>query len=362
MAFDLAYSGQNNLAAIHLIQSGGTPCRNVTIRGCYFTTGATEPAWGETAYAIRADNCQYLRVSDNRIIGAKILAAATGLKAGPCSIVGNHITNPHNYAIEFAGAAASDDQENLVISQNVIEGLPGLGGILIGSTSVGGAAGKLYRVHVIDNQISGIWGGGANDCLGILLIMATDTQDMLIRGNVIRNTNGAPATNSTGIEFRRTVAACALKRVHIEGNSVQNASLYGIDVDGDSIEDVWITNNEVLDTDGIRLRGSGQRVILANNHAHRGLQAVANTGDLKEVEIQSNVCRNANAGSPTGGIIVHAFPGNQLQANIRGNKSHDDQATKTQQYGILGLGSGTLDLQATDNDLRGNLTGETFGI
>lgn len=363
LAIDVNYSsGIDQLSGIRFTQAGGTPCVNCLVENCYFTTGAIEPSYGEREYAVLSDNSQYIKVVNNRIINMEIRASSSGAKAGPCMILANHITNPHTYAISWSGSLGTDDQENLIIGHNTIENVPGKAAILIGSVDTANASGKLYRVHIMDNQISGIWGGGSNECKGILVILATDTQDLHINANIVRSTNQAPSPNSTGIELKRPDSGCTVRKVHVQGNTIDSTQLHGVIVNADDVEDLWVTGNEVINSAGIKIEGGGQRIFAMGNHADRGLTLHANLADILRTEIQGNICRNANSGSPTAGVLLQSDSGRSLQANVRGNKCYDDQSTKTQQYGVAAIGAGTLDTILSDNDLRDNLTAETFGV
>lgn len=337
-----------------------TLSENCVVDNVLFTSG-DRPLTGQTQRAVVARNVRHLRVSNCRIIYMQIQAAAPGgPRRGPVTIIGNHFTDPYNFAVSFISSSPRDELENLIVSHNTIENVPSEGAIYVGTDSGKNRVAKLHNVHITGNQIIGTWGEKAS--FGIFVRLAADTQNILISDNIVRSTNTKPP--DTRLIYFKAERGGALKHCVISGNIVENCDKEGISVTGTTIEGLHVLHNQVYASRGISIEptSTSSDWIIANNYCagrghHLGIKVRAAAGEVRGVEIQGNVCKN----NRTAGIQMEAAAGSTLHANVLGNKCYDDQTPKTQRYGLNATGPGAFDVLQSNNDLRENRTGPIGG-
>ena len=297
-------------------------------------------------------------------------------------IRGCEFVTPQSGALYVAGYS-----EDVLFTENKVYGLGY--GILIESTT-GGTG------YIVSNNV--FVGSGANDGDAIEFnVLTTAISNVTISGNVIKSyiASNASAGFGIGLSF---VNECS-----VTGNVVKSCSRNGIHLEN-NCTDVTVTGNTVSDCQdaGIEVQGenSGKqcyRVVISANVVKNcclspstGLgrgsidcgSSSGGTGyGVGSLIVSNNMVSSSHAAGIytyecrfsiiTGNKVLDSVGGGiqvvtAVSSVISGNLCTDDQATKTQTYGLIvngGVndGSGTF-LQISNNMLAGNLTGAVSDV
>lgn len=288
------------------------------------------------------------------------------------------ITNPRSGGVHIVGGVF-----DLLVTGNQVTGAAY--GVLANDPATGG------RWSFTNNVLRG---AGSNDGDGIEInCPTTGITDVLIADNLISNYQAINQNGGFGIGLAN------VQRATISGNHVSGCSRNGIHLE-DGAADVTITGNTVHDCGnaGIELQaildaeGSKytESVTVTGNTVYKCCQSaplvsppqgfggieVGKSTASKGVVIANNTSvANGTASIAAAGIYVYECPNSVITGNlcknnngpgidatsiqntvIIGNRCLDNQAVKTQTYGLktFGSGSGTL---IAHNNFAGNLTG-----
>jgi Pectate lyase superfamily protein len=249
------------------------------------------------------------------------------------TILGNRSDSSQHFAIFSSNARVG--QVN--VSQNIVTKLNGYG------VSLGGGVSGAADAHIHDNFITSLASDGFN------LIDVGFWTDFSVNHNILYHNGQVTALNSTAISciadfppaYRGTIDSnmCYLL-------PTAAIDVYGIQMGGD---DISITNNFV---DGASTAGISYNVSPAR--AVRGVRIIGNT-------TKNNSQRTPGVHA---GIELHLGTGGANLAQladvlILSNHSYDDQAKKTQGYGIgvtlAGKLTNVFNVTIQGNDVAGNM-------
>jgi polygalacturonase len=292
-----------NNCRIYDTENGSLKLKNITglsIIGCVFQSAGENDSVGKNEVAI-GQGCKDARVTNNRFYGSASI-------------------NADNVALIIAEGASYVSVEN-----NYFEN---------------------YESEVI--QVLTYNGG--------LEQTTNRTHSVVIKGNII---DGSGRKAATGIHIGENC-----DYVSVIGNICFDA-IIGIKV-GQWVRNIVVNSNECYKNElGITVLGTAYGdIVISGNSCYRndndGILLVGSAGDNPiGVIITNNVCmNNSQVGTITnGGIKVDA---ELHKCIISDNVCTDDQATKTQVYGIILGAHSFIDLIVKGNQLKGNLTASSL--
>lgn len=338
-------------------------CADITIDHCHFRCDAPalpgEP--NPTLMAILARGVAGLTISHNRIERMQVKAAGPGGGGPGIWIVGNRFTDPHNFAVSVVLTNPDDVISDVWILENEIINLPASGGIYVGSDNAQVGVGSCHRVRVCGNLISGAWDA---DAAGIMARFCTASTGWVIEGNQLEN-YAAIGNGSVGILVKGEIGA-HLEGLMVRGNRVRNVDHGGVRIIG-SVTDLVVAENQLYDTRGLQLISGAEGIARGAVHHNQvrgrlhGILAHASAGPISQLAIDHNTCWNQTH-DHSQGILLKCEANYSLQATLVANRCFDDQAVRTQRYGIREQGAGLWDTAYLHNDLRGNATAALQGI
>jgi len=150
----------------------------------------------------------------------------------------------------------------------------------------------------------------------------------------------------------------------IKGNSVIEATSYGILIENDSTN-FSIEGNTVRDgtVEGIYCRGFKGNIVnnIVRDNGKHGIMifGAASQPNITDLNITNNfVFNNSKITANSDGIRLDGSNISFSDIRITGNRCYDDQGTPTQRYGIiLSSGTGHSNIDISNNNVRGNKTG-----
>jgi len=347
LTLDLNVSGNFQVA----ILISGNDC---TVDHCNITTSVT-PGSGWTVHAVLTGIVQQCSITDNTIDKAQIKLCNGG--GGPIVVARNHISNSYAMGISCVTAHAGEVIKDILISDNIIE-LPQGCGIYAGNDINTDPRGSITGLVVRGNIIN-----FAGTTAGIYARLGQVNADWHIQSNTVYNFSSAQP-NTFGIAIAApSTGNPPISRLVVSDNHVSNVDQAGIGVlcaaDAFSITGNHVTGKVLgdgsMNTRGIQVSGAGSGSIIGNtsSSSRHGI-LVESSGP---VVVQGNICKNSRVGGSgdSQGILVQADTGYTCAVHMIGNRCFDDQATKTQQYGIRELlNGGTIVSYYALNDLSGN--------
>jgi hypothetical protein len=250
-------------------------------------------------------------------------------------IIGNHSDKSQNFAM-FRSYPGGGQVE---VGQNIITNLEGFG-VALGGGVPGGAG-----AHIHDNFMVSTPGEQDN------LVDLAFWRDFTVDHNILHYTGGFPS--SIGLPTGCIGDAPPADHGEVDANICYLSATLSTNVVGISLggSDISITNNFVQGA-----TSSAISVDVTSDGPSRGVRIIGNTTKNNSLQIPGY-----NAG-----IGLYLAPGGSSLAAlsdviIQGNHSYDDQAVKTQGYGIgiavAGQTSGFSNIIIEGNDLAGNLHG-----
>ena len=358
----LGFELQNTATFANMIWVGDPPtiAKDTTIRSCMFRRSTKPQPLVDTIHGILAKAPEHLLIEGCHFKWCQVLAASTGT-AKNVKILANTFFQPFNWAITTVGADPSGVIEDILIQGNTVQDCVSSGAIAIGTDGESNHNGAIRRITIRDNHIYGSPGtdGHGN---GIQYIMCDINEDVRIEGNVIRLTPAINNGNNFSIQMKshnNLATTPTAFRVTIAHNDLNESDLQAVSIAG-AIEDLLIAGNIVNQSRGIAITAEDtgmRRVTVRHNiiawSSAAGIALYAQTANMKQVLVEGNTIMN----SLSEGIRLERGANLTLAASVRGNIVTDDQATPTQDYGILLSGSGgtgSFDVVCQDNDLRSN--------
>jgi hypothetical protein len=281
-------------------------------------------------------------------------AGPGGPTRGPVTIIGNHFSDPYNYAIAYVGKHSDDRLENLIVAQNTIENVPASGGIYVGTDSDQNQIKSLNNVLISANQIVGSWGSDA--VYGILVRLAAETMNVCISDNVVVNSGSTRPERARGISVKRPdPGISSLHGCRVTGNIIDNVWLEGIRILGGPVERVQVHGNQLRSTRGLSVeanRDSSDWTIADNclTGNRGGIRIEVASGTVRGVELHGNICRD----NGEAGIEIRVNDDAFIQGRIHGNKCYGTGNPLGQQIGLKLVGPSSVDVRECDNDLRDN--------
>lgn len=265
-------------------------CANSQIRGCQIERGGRIEATDGSRASISTLGSSHVWVANNRITAS----AGEGifLACADASVANNDVRDTHSIGIAVGGG----QHYNVVISDNYVE-----------NNRTWRSPDGLYWPNCID---------------------VADSTDCVVAGN--HTEGGACGVQNAPPSYRTTV-----------------------------VNNVW---NRAM-TAGVSMGGAGSLrpvdlVISGNSCVANGQEGIA-VASVAVAEIRDNECMDngqSGANPHNAGILVY---GDDAGGYVNGvvlerNRSGDQQATKTQQYGIFIQGAQNTNIRVADNDVRGN--------
>ena len=248
-------------------------------------------------------------------------------------IIGNRSNISQNFAI-FSSYPGGGQVE---VGQNIITNLGGYG-VALGGGTVGSAG-----AHIHDNFMV------STDTEPDNLVDLAFWHDFTVDHNILHHSGGF--FSSIGVPSGCIVDFPPANHGEVDSNicyshPIVSTNMTGIGLGG---SDISITNNLVQGA-----TTAGISVAVSTAGPSRGVRIIGNTAKNNSLQIPG----------AHGGIELYLQPGGSAGISdviIRGNHSYDDQATKTQGYGIgIALGgqtTGFANVIIEGNDLTGNLNG-----
>lgn len=167
-----------------------------------------------------------------------------------------------------------------------------------------------------------------------------------------------------GLASGTTGSGKICKNIFITNSYIHDNTIYGIGLvvptnAYSQTENVSIINNRIINNAsyGIEIFGAKAPIIIGNHIEKSGNHGIdlGSVGDDAFLVTNATIIGNIIKNGATQGIRVQSASGSR----IIGNRCFDDQAVKTQTYGI-GINAGSQNL-IMGNDLNGNLTGPIDG-
>lgn len=342
---DLGFHGGGSptIGSAVYASSNSSSQRNIWVRGCRFE--AFMPGQTATTFAaVYVWTSDGVHVEDNEFVGCG-RAVTIDQPDGVARVVGNRVTAPDPELMAtgiFIRRASGASQSEVVVSGNYVSGAR-LDPSGVGAEGHGIAVFRCQDVQITDNHLDGNRRGilVSNQCFGAIVqgntcvgstdagircepeISATDVtvgddlqRGITVIGNVCRNNAndpdiGAPAGANSGIGIAMSYAAGST----VSGNTVHHNT-------GDGI---------FCDSDRVAIIGN---IVYSN---FMGYTADPTTGKR-------------------GGIRIIVGTG----CTVVGNQCFDNQAQKTQHYGLSMSGASAAHL-VHGNNFAGNATGEVHG-
>ncbi len=328
------------------------------------------------------------------------------------SAVGNHVRNiGKNAILVWANVAQGGTSSGITIADNVVSGASaltsGFAGIKIddGATDVavtgnvvlaGGTSSPGIRVDSNSaNVVSNITVTGntvvGSTAEGILVGFASN---VVVEGNAVRGcatagiklsgatcTNGQVVGNTSSGNTLYGIYADTVTGPHIVGNVVSGNTQQGMLIN--ACTDATVTGNRVVSNGGTTygglditnstggvvcgntIRGTGAHGIstqgssgltVSGNHVAYARAAGIALRDCTNIACAANVTRNNGQGGNTtfyNGIVVWRVSAATANIVVIGNRCFDDQATKTQGYGIRTIGA-VDNVRISNNVVDGN--------
>lgn len=324
------------------------------------TPGVDMPEPGDTLHGILSRQNRGLRVCDNRsrYFQFKLEGALGG---GESIVQRNYFEDPYNFAVSFV---VSDELtegviENILCDTNLVKNPLSNGGFHVGGDGTGAELPLMRNVTISNNQVFGDVGVGWDLGTGVnnvsfsvrLGILSTDVR---ILNNTSRNAVATLEGNTWGIRVTPSdTVAGEVSGLYVEGNTIEGAGLYGIDVQC-SGKAVWVCRNTVSRSRGIHITSNGgdlSGVKIAWNHSSSltyGIHCHALDGDLTDVMVCNNTCAD---GEDTG-IRMEAASTFTIEGSCSSNRCYG----ASQEFGIDQRGAGSFLVYYRDNDCTGSAT------
>lgn len=231
-------------------------------------------------------------------------------------------------------------------------------GIYVGPDQIYGAitSGTWRDVVIANNRIITKSAGSTSTWMGIYVNAAgTGYKNVAISGNAIECKD--TLNSQHGIRFTdQTGYSTVIDNAAITGNVIENCR-YGISIDAGGKSQ--ISGNQVTNcTDGIYLGKVSRQCGVVGNNCFGGTRAINVVEG--EVLVSGNTCQGGTGqtGSFAGRLTVSPGTGKTAKVLAIGNKFTDGLGgAGTNIYGVRCPGTGTMEVQLYDNDLRGNTAG-----
>jgi hypothetical protein len=321
-------------------------CSDFEIKGCKFDNIGTAHQVVNTVNqgtAIHVQNCNQGSVHHNyfhEIWQLAVFAQSTDGYCEKISVHHNNVDTCHDNGIRFqpdiqvgSGLVEWDKVRNCDASFNKIINVTidsirlngiynsAIGNEIKASGSMGVRSSGGYGHIVAKNKI--------DSCsLGIqFYVQDNDLHEIDVEGNVITNSTSA---TSGGIQVVRMDAAKKIYSLTFRGNTSNSNAGLGMEIN--NAYDVTLIGNKskLNGKDGIALLNCNSVSLTANESIN-----------------------NAQTTAGKVGIWLYAV----ADANLSTNRAYDNQATKTQAYGLKLENATTANVYAMNNNFKGNLTG-----
>jgi parallel beta-helix repeat protein len=263
--------------------------------------------------------------------------------AARTKVIDCHVKSANGYNIVAFPGAADFIVRNCVSEDSFSEGIEFQGcdgGSAIGNTVINPGKNGIY---VYANTAS----NAANIC-----------RNITVTGNTVRGP-AALAAGYSGIHVDDAATGVTVAGNVVVGGTGTGSN--GIRIEGQGVKDVTVTGNSVraATKSGILVKTATGVTVTGNvvSHCQRsGIEVQSATDWL----VTDNVCRNngqdATDGSFGNGITVYNNSGTVDRGRVAGNRCYDDQATKTQDYGLRFHNTIGSSVSVGPNILDGNLT------
>jgi parallel beta-helix repeat protein len=314
------------------------------IGGIFYGTGGTE-----TIYAVNFDhvshskvsNCIFKNIADHSVYctysSDNLFERSLFFGSGDTSlvldynskynrIIGNYMTESIEAGIYIRASGGYSSDYNLIESNTVYNNR--------GTVSNGIMLGSSYNTCVGNicyyNAAAGIkvTDGGHDNTVGNNVCYDNDLEGIRLDASSYDNVVEGNTVVGNGIEGTRSgISTDGSSKGVISSNLCKSNGLHGIYVAGGG----FIVQNNLCETN----KAAGIEVLSNNN------------------TVSGNICKNNNQlNSYHRGIWIY----NGNYNLVIGNRCFDDQASKTQKYGIYEEGTSNYNV-IVFNDVRGNLTG-----
>lgn len=315
--------------------------RNLRVSRCRFT-GFLAGGTTTTAAAVYSWTTDGIYVEDNEFIGCG-RAITLDQPDGTALVTGNRISSPDATLMAtgiLVRRASGSSESAVVISGNSVTGAR-LDPRGQGAEGHGIAVFRVQDVHVVDNHCEGNGRG---------ILVSNQAFGAVVRGNTCTRNNDAGIRCEPEITAQSIVTGAegARRGVTVMGNVCRDNAAIGA-VSG--------ANSGI----GIAMSYAAGSTVSGNTVHHNSGDGIFCDSD--RVSIVGNVAYSNFTGytaDPSagrrGGIRVIAATG----CTIVGNQAFDNQATRTQHYG-LSLSSAGVAHVVHGNNFTGNAVGEVFG-
>ncbi len=268
-----------------------------------------------------------------------------------CGTAGNLGSN--GIGIGTAGDTAGvETDEPLIITNNITKNNANTGIVVEGQSAT-----VPTKRYIIANNISyGNYDG----------IRVDATSDTIVSNNQsYENTNNGLFIDGTGAISNSDVSG-----IIVDGNLLTENGLNGIEIQDEAFANKIIVSNNIVRENtnyGVSIKSSNSIVegnIISDNGL-TGLYVPLGNGTVKEISIYNNTIINngitGTVGSNDGiNILVNSSSVSLLGLHIKNNVVTDNQATKTQRYGLAITNNGFIsNFDVLGNFFDGNATGET---
>jgi len=289
---------------------------------------------GNQNRVIQISDYSNLTVSNNQLTNGNGFRYSSAVARDNISISDNTVVQPDEYGIYVD---ATLGLTNLKINRNTIS--PGSAGDYGGIYVFGDAGSIINRYECNDNIVNGF------TLAGIDLRFAT---------NGTCNGNTSVGNTLQGITFNTVTYST------IMGNNASTNDDDGIELT--SSTHINVSSNTVNGitgawADGIKVNSTCNNINVNNNNVSEcGYYGILIASDF--FTCNGNVCMNNGHNNTAAGIKIDD---NCTNGTVIGNTCHDDQGTKTQNYGVQISGTATDRIMVTNNMLFENSTGGLNG-
>lgn len=291
-------------------------CVNTTIKNCSFiNSGIFNDSW--TYHTIYATDGQYLTIQDCYFSTCQIKMGAINRAWQYANIYRNTFVYSAQYGLSFVTADRDGlELKGLTVRGNTITGSVGGAfyvGLEPGTASFGNplfvmmTKSVLTDILIEDNVLDGQWVAGDEGAAGpkgLNMRLAATSSNIVIKNNKFQQV-GTPAGNSIGIyvssrELDVPIVYC--DRIYIFGNTASNVDRYGIDISAISGTSIYIYNNYLTQSRGIRVKNVG-------NTAEPTRKVLIGSNEVWEPASSDELTLEAVVKDATGIAVTSSFSG-----------------------------------------------------